>query len=78
MNVPKTLQEAVVFFSDPNNCIDFLVTRRWPDGMFCPACGRTDADRFSKIVTQVVSKRLTYAESTGKLSARQDQTAEPW
>jgi transposase-like protein len=36
---PKSLQQAVVFFSDPNNCIDYLAVRRWPDGrVLCPTC----------------------------------------
>lgn len=36
---PKTLQQAVVYFADPNNCIAYLVARRWPDGVTCPTCG---------------------------------------
>lgn len=41
---PKTLQQATVYFSDADNCIDFLVTRRWPDGVVkCPRCGRDGA-----------------------------------
>lgn len=35
---PKTLQEAVVFFSNPDNCREYLVARRWPDGVTCPHC----------------------------------------
>jgi transposase-like protein len=37
---PKTLQQATVYFSNPDNCISFLVARRWPDGTVkCPVCG---------------------------------------
>ena len=37
---PKTLQEAVVFFSNYENCHEFMVTLRWPDGKVqCPRCG---------------------------------------
>ena len=37
---PKSLQEAIVYFSNPDNCIDYLVVRRWPDGVvICPTCG---------------------------------------
>jgi transposase-like protein len=37
---PKSLQEAVVYFSNPDNCIDYLAIRRWPDGrVICPTCG---------------------------------------
>ena len=40
---PKTLQEAVVFYSDPNNALAYMTVLRWPDGVIsCPACGRTD------------------------------------
>jgi transposase-like protein len=36
---PKTLQEAIVYFSDPANCREYMVPRRWPNGVTCPACG---------------------------------------
>jgi transposase-like protein len=37
---PKTLQEAVMFFSSPANCLDFMRAWRWPDGIVtCPTCG---------------------------------------
>ncbi|MGA2896492.1 MAG: IS1595 family transposase [Acidobacteriaceae bacterium] len=40
---PKTLQEAIVHFSDPDNCIAYMVAKRWPDGVVkCPRCGRSD------------------------------------
>ena len=35
---PKTLQEAILHFSDPTNCREYLVARRWPDGVVCPRC----------------------------------------
>ena len=39
---PKTLQQAIIYFSNPKNCLDYLVARRWPDGVTCPTCGRDD------------------------------------
>jgi transposase-like protein len=43
MESPKTLQEAIVFFSNPDNCIAYMVMQRWPDGVVvCPTCGRKD------------------------------------
>src|ERR1039457_846306 len=36
---PITLQEAIVYFSKPENCRDFLVARRWANGVTCPKCG---------------------------------------
>ncbi len=51
MHEPKTLQEAIQYFSNPDNCLNYLVTRRWPKGAVCPTCGRTD-------VSFVPSRRL--------------------
>lgn len=39
---PTTLQEAIVYFSDPANRRVYLVARRWPDGVICPRCGSKD------------------------------------
>lgn len=36
---PKTLQEAVVYFSKDENCREFMARLRWPDGKVrCPYC----------------------------------------
>ena len=36
---PRTLQQAVVYFSDPQRAFDFAVSLRWPDGkVICPRC----------------------------------------
>jgi transposase-like protein len=37
--LPKTLIEAVKFFATPANCRDYMVARRWPNGVTCPQCG---------------------------------------
>src|SRR6266699_3796870 len=40
MTEPKSLQEAIIYFSNPDNCIDYLAIRRWPDAkVICPGCG---------------------------------------
>jgi len=37
--IPKTLQEAIVYFSDPDRCFDYAKKLRWPDGtVVCPRC----------------------------------------
>src|SRR6185295_6683608 len=38
-NEPKTLQQAIVYFSNLDNCVNYLVQRRWPEGVTCPTCG---------------------------------------
>jgi transposase-like protein len=37
---PATLQEAILHYSDPANCEEFMIALRWPDGKVkCPRCG---------------------------------------
>src|SRR5579864_7262291 len=39
-NRPSSLQEAILYFADYDNCKNFLSCLRWPDGTVrCPACG---------------------------------------
>jgi len=46
---PRTLQEAIVHFSNQDNCVAYMVARRWPDGVVsCPTCGRTDVSYVAK------------------------------
>lgn len=36
---PRTLQEAIVYFSDADRCFEFAKKLRWPDGnVVCPRC----------------------------------------
>ena len=40
MRLPKTLQEAIIYYSNFENCKAFMVELRWPDGKVkCPQCG---------------------------------------
>jgi transposase-like protein len=40
METPKTLQQAIVHFSKPENCNEFMIAARWADGKpRCPQCG---------------------------------------
>jgi len=40
MELPKTLLEAIQYFSDEQVCIDAIALMRWPDGQIvCPDCG---------------------------------------
>src|SRR5438309_232261 len=40
MESPRTLQEAILYFSKYENCKQFMMELRWPDGTVrCPHCG---------------------------------------
>ena len=36
---PKTLQQAIVYFADPDTALGCMVAIRWPGGITCPRCG---------------------------------------
>jgi len=40
MKIPRSLVEAVRYFQDTDNCLEFMKLIRWPDGVVkCPTCG---------------------------------------
>ncbi len=61
-NEPTSLQEAILYFADTENCIDYIVVRRWPNGVTCPTCGS------DKIIFLAKQQRW---ECKGKHSRRQ-------
>jgi transposase-like protein len=49
MESPESLQEAIQFFSDFDNCRLFMAALRWPDGKVrCPSC---DSDKVAYLPT---------------------------
>ena len=55
---PKTLQDAIIYFSNPDNCVSYLLAHRteWKNGVICPTCG-------SKDIGYIVSRRLWQCKS---------------
>jgi transposase-like protein len=47
MKAPKTLQQAVVMFSNPDDALAYAIKLRWPEGVTCPRCGSKES-RFVK------------------------------
>ncbi len=43
LRTPKTLMEAVNYFSDIATAHQYFVEARWPKGVVCPTCGSTEA-----------------------------------
>jgi len=49
METPKTLLEAINFFSDYENCRQFMISVRWSDGVVrCPYCDATKLTYLAK------------------------------
>jgi transposase-like protein len=42
LSEPQTLIEAIRYFADPDIALRTMVELRWPQGVHCPTCGRTD------------------------------------
>ena len=41
VKTPITLREAITHFSITENCVVYMVAKRWPGGVTCPTCGNT-------------------------------------
>jgi transposase-like protein len=52
--LPQTLQEAIIYFADPDRALEFLVNFRWPNRK--PTCPRCDCTEVSFISTRRVWK----------------------
>jgi transposase-like protein len=70
MDSPKTLLEAIQYFSDEQVCIDTVSEMRWPDGPTCPTCA---ADRPYYFKTQ---KRWKCRECRIQFSVKRDTVFE--
>jgi transposase-like protein len=47
---PTSLQKAMLYFADEGRALEYVASRRWPNGVTCPTCGRSD-------VTYLASQR---------------------
>ena len=46
MHIPKTLMDAIRYYSDEQVCIDTVAAMRWPEGKpVCPKCGTAEGNR---------------------------------
>jgi transposase-like protein len=78
---PKTLTEAIQRFANPDNCLDYLAVRRWPDGVTCPTCGRKDVSfvpsrRFWQCKTR--HPKAQFSVKTGTLLEESRLGLEKW
>ena len=78
MTEPKSLQEAIVYFSNPDNCIDYLAIRRWPDGkVICPTCGCETVKFSEKRRTWTCAKHHAKREFSIKVGTVMEDSAIP-
>jgi transposase-like protein len=69
-NEPKTLQEAIVYFSSRDNCREYLIARRWPNGVVCPTCGSesvTEQPKYNRWQCASHHERRQFTLKTGTI-----------
>src|SRR6266542_2766118 len=64
--VLATLQEAIIYFSDPVNCREYVAARRWPNGVTCPRCGSPNVALLEKYNRWQCSARHGNRQFTAK------------
>ncbi|MGA3319122.1 MAG: IS1595 family transposase [Candidatus Korobacteraceae bacterium] len=67
---PETLQEAILYFADPVNCREYLVARRWPNGVICPRCGSTKVvflEKYNRWQCSVTHAARQFTSKTGTI-----------
>ena len=75
---PQSLQDATVYFSNPDNCIDYLSSRRWPDGKaVCPGCGSESVSYNANRRTWKCSCHHTKREFSIKVGTVMEDSAIP-
>ena len=75
---PQSLQDAIVYFSNPDNCIDYLASRRWPDSkVTCPGCGSESVSYNSMRRTWKCSSHHSKREFSIKVGTIMEDSAIP-
>src|SRR5258706_1422644 len=67
---PKTLQQAILYFSNPDNCREYLIARRWPNGVTCPRCGSesvTEQPKYNRWQCASHHERRQFTLKTGTI-----------
>ena len=74
MEAPKTLQEAIQYFTDFENCRKFMASIRWLDGVVrCPICNSGQVDLSRKMLASTsatASTRVRSSRSRSEPSSR--------
>jgi transposase-like protein len=78
---PKTLQEAILYFADPANCREYLVARRWPNGVVCPRCDSTKVtflEKYNRWQCSVTHDARQFTSKTGTIFEDSPISLDKW
>ena len=54
--LPQSLLDAIRYFANPDMCVEFVASMRWPEGTICPHCG---GNKVSYLKTRRIFKCMT-------------------
>ncbi|MGA2436088.1 MAG: IS1595 family transposase [Bryobacteraceae bacterium] len=80
-NDPKALQEAVIYFAEPDNCRKYLVALRWPNGVECPRCGSNKvvfSEKFNRWQCGSHHERRQFTLKTGTIFEESPLGLDKW
>src|ERR1700716_2591663 len=66
---PQTLMEAIRYFADADRTLETAVALRWPGGVHCPTCGRTDVRFIATRHLWECKEKHPKPQSSGKVGA---------
>jgi transposase-like protein len=78
---PKTLQAAILYFADPANCREYLMARRWPNGVVCPRCGSTKVaflEKYNRWQCSVTHDARQFTSKTGTIFEDSPISLDKW
>jgi transposase-like protein len=79
---PKTLLEAVEYFKSLDNCREYMVPRRWPNGVVtCPQCGSsavTAQPKYNRWQCSVHHDRRQFTLKTGTIMEESPIGLDKW
>jgi transposase-like protein len=81
MKPPVTLQEAIIYFSDPDRCREYYVAHRWPDGVICPQCGEKNVvwqPKYNRWQCNNRHDRRQFTAKTGTVMEDSPITLDKW
>src|SRR5579871_6261172 len=76
---PENLVECVRFYSDPENCFNFAVSMRWPEGITCPYCNsRNHTFMSSRKMWQCNDCRKQFSVKVGTIFEESRLSLDKW
>ena len=79
LTLPKTLVEAIRYFSDPDKCLTTAMAFVWPDGVTCPHCKAKDAHFIAtRRIWRCISCKKQFSIKVGTIFADSPLGLDKW